>query len=477
MKKYIIAPALLLLLLVAGASCKKSFLEILPKGKVIAVSYNDYQLLLNNPDLLNVGADGQIMMGDEVTCADPYYSGLTLREQNLFAWADEIYQPDEDAAETSGPLTNIYTYNKIINEVMGAADGTDEQKKMILAEALAGRAWTYFLLINYYGKPYQKATAASDPGFPIITTADITVNHFTRASVQDVYDLITGDLQKALPDLSPTLFHRLRMSKPAAQALLAKVYVFMQRYDEALPLLDSALQGIATTQVPVQLYDYNQTFAPGGLFTPISLFGPNYPVSSDNQEVLYLRQFSNFHVLDNTLQVDSATMTKYESSDLRLLLYSNTPFPVGDPFPAGSQRRTAPSIVPFGVNLPEIYLLTAECKARTNDLPGAVAALEQLRKNRMPQADAAVPPAVAGNQMQLLQFVMDERLREFAGLGSRWFDMRRLSIDPLFSTSAYTHTLYHTDGTTTTHTLQPDRLMLKIPPKILLANPGMEDNP
>src|SRR5690606_22601392 len=138
-----------------------SFLEVLPKGKVIAVGYKDYELLLNNPNLLNVGTDAQLLLGDEVTAIEPYYSGLTLREQRLFTWSDQIYQPDENSAETSGPLSSIYTYNKIITEVMDAPDGTPEQKRMIRAEALAGRAWTYFLLINYYSKPYQSSTAAS----------------------------------------------------------------------------------------------------------------------------------------------------------------------------------------------------------------------------------------------------------------------------------------------------------------------------
>lgn len=477
MKKYSITPALLLFLLIAGISCKKSFLEVLPKGKVIAVSYRDYELLLNNSNLLNTGADAQLLLGDEVTAIDPYYTGLTLREQRLFTWSDNIYQPDENSAETSGPLASIYTYNKIINEVMDAPDGTPEQKKRILAEALAGRAWTNFLLINYYGKPYLKTTAASDPGFPVITTADITVNKFSRASVQEVYDHITGDLQKALPDLSPEIFHRLRMSKPAAQALLGKVFVFMQRYEEALPLLESALEGFTTAQVPVQLYDYNQTFSPAGEFMPIGPFGPNYPVTADNKEAAYLRQFSNFHVLFNTLQVNGETMELYEPSDLRLMLYSPQPFPAGAGFQAGAQRRTAPSIVPFGVGVPETYLLIAECKARTTDPGGAVDVLEQFRRNRMPAADAEVPSAIAGDQMQLLQFVIDERLREFAGLGVRWFDMRRLSVDPLFTMPAYTHTLYHEDGTTTVYPLKPARLVLKIPPRILLTNVGMEDNP
>jgi hypothetical protein len=72
---------------------------------------------------------------------------------------------------------------------------------------------------------------------------------------------------------------------------------------------------------------------------------------------------------------------------------------------------------------------------------------------------------------------MDERLREYAGLGVRWFDMRRLSVDPLFGNSSYSHTLYQADGTTATYQLRPERFVLKIPPRMLLTNPGMDDNP
>lgn len=477
MKKYTIPVIILLILTVSSFSCKKDFLEVLPKGKVIAVNYKDYELLLNNPDLQNVGAKAQLMMGSEVCCSATYFDALTKAEQKLFSWSDQIYESEENSPDTEGPLANIYTYNKIIGEVMDAPGGTAVQKKQVRAEALAGRAWTYFLLINYYGKPYQKGSASKDPGFPIIATADITVNRFTRASVEAVYDFIIKDLETALPDLSPTVFHRLRMSRPAAEALLGKVYVYMRQFDKALPLLKSALQGVVSAEVPLGLYDYNETFAPDGAFMPISTFGPNYPNTSDNQEVMYLRQFSNFHVLFNTLQVTGSTMSLYKDSDLRLKLYSGTPFPSGPSFPAGAQRRTAPSIVPYGVNLPEIYLLLAECQVRTQDESGAVQTLEIFRKHRMPPAAATVPANIASDPSLLLQFVMDERLREFAGLGLHWFVMRRLSVDPAFSPPVYTHTLYNVDGSSTTFTLKPERFVLKIPPKILLANPDMQDNP
>jgi hypothetical protein len=96
----------------------------------------------------------------------------------------------------------------------------------------------------------------------------------------------------------------------------------------------------------------------------------------------------------------------------------------------------------------------------------------------MPVADAVVPSAIAGDQTALIKFIIDERIREFALEGYRWFDMRRLSVDPIFAGMTFTHTMYNADGTTTVYTLrQPDRLVMKFPKNITDANPNMPDNP
>ena len=69
------------------------------------------------------------------------------------------------------------------------------------------------------------------------------------------------------------------------------------------------------------------------------------------------------------------------------------------------------------------------------------------------------------------------REREFAFTGFRWFDMRRLSVDPLFAGTAYTHTVYDPGGNSVYTLKQPERLVLQIPATYLNANPGMQDNP
>jgi SusD family. len=464
-------------LLLVLFACKKSFLEIDPKGKLVAKTVNDYDLLLNNNDFLNTGgANAQVFLGDEVAAAEPYFATSEPRTQRLFQWEPVVYEPQEDAAETSALLRQLYVYNKIINEIGDAGNGTEARKNAIRAEARAGRAWVYFQLINYFGKPYNPASAASDPGFPVIKAADVTATQFNRAPVQEVYDFIIDDLVTAIPDLPVQTSYRLRMAKPAAEALLGKVYMFMGQFDKALPLLDDALDHLQSASISIQLIDYNTAFAPGGMFLPISFFGPTTPVIGDDPETIYARQFSNFWITSSELVINPATVALFGASDLRLNFYANTPFPIGPEYPAGLLRRTGPLTTSYGVVLPDVILLRAECRARTNDLAGAVADVESLRLKRMPAADAPVPAEASATQKKMIEYILDERIREFASQGVRWYDMRRLSVDPLFANIQYSHTVYAEDGTPRTIDMPAERLVLKMPPKIMNENPGMEDN-
>ncbi|RPE08143.1 RagB/SusD family nutrient uptake outer membrane protein [Chitinophaga lutea] len=475
--KYALLPAMLL------ASCSKGFLELTPKGRLIAKTTAEYQTLLANFDLevLNTADPmAQMGMGDELAAASQYFNVSELRTQRVFGWENDLYDPAEDAGEITAPMSNIYLYTKVVNEVMQSEGGTEEAKKSVQAQAKTGRAWMYFLMINYFGKPYVATTAATDPGFPIVPAADATITDFTRASVQEVYDFIVKDLTDALPHLPDQITNRHRLSKAAGAAILGKVYMFMGRFGEALPHLNTAVAGFAASAFPVTLYDYNVTFAPGGVFLPIGPTGPTYPAANLNPENAFIKQtLNNWNLTSNDILISPETMALFGASDLRLKFYSKTPYPTGAAFPAGIHRRTGPGLIQQGVIVPDVILLQAECKARLNDLAGAQAAVETLRKKRMPAAGAAVPAAVAGNQQALVKYILEERIREFAGQGFRWFDMRRLSVDPVYkSTVGYTHKVYGPAGeVTASYTLRPERFVLRFTQKLMDQNPGMENNP
>ena len=468
------------LLMIALAGCKKSFLEITPSGKIIAETTSDYDLMLNSLTLGNQFMTYAQAMGDEMAAFESYYFSVRLQQQRAFQWENTIYEQNEDAPETQYPTIALYAYNKIINEAPASKGGTEAQKNAVRAEALAGRAWSYLQLINTFARPFDATTASTDPGFPIITEANVTISNYPRKSVKEVYDFIIKDLQDAIPNLSAAPVHRYRMSRPAAEALLAKTYLFMGLYAEALPHLNIAMTDIAASNYPVRLYDYNVAFATGGALAPVTEFGPTVPNLYNNQESLYSRQTSgDWTSLTNALLLTPETMGLYGISDLRRVFLRNTPYPSGAAFPQNMTQRVGPFSPIIGMTLPDVYLMRAEVKARLNDLTGARADIEALRSKRMPTADAPVPTGIAADRISLVKFILEERIREFAALGYRWFDMRRLSVDPEFkSTVKYQHVLYTGTGNVTkTFTLRPERLTFRIPPKVLAENPGMQDNP
>lgn len=503
MRKYTnITAAVLVMLLFTITSCKKSFLEIVPKGELVASTYDDYNLLMNGSEFYAYYYTGiwqpAMVMGDDVAAEEVSYNNTQLiQTRALFQYEDNIFVASPDGSSygadnpqfLTGMLSNLYTLNKIINGVEGSSGGTSQQKLEIKAEAMATRAFTNFQLVNYFTKPYNTGTAAADPGFPMITTADITVTNFKRGTVQESYDFIVKDLTGAISNLAVQPSYITRMSKPAAEGLLGKVYLFMGKYTEALAMFNASFADVSKMATPPRLYNYNVEFAPGGSFLPIDpTYGPNSPFNSITdatesviETTAYAGNYDGNGFGNDFLTLTPQTQALFDPADLRLNLYTNqqqdqTPI-------AGGRIRRFTTPYSFyeriGLEISELYLLRAEAEARTGNLAGAKADVETLRKNRMPVANASVPAATAVNQTQLIKFIVDERSREFAALGYRWFDMRRLSTDPIFSAQIATdkHTLFLTAGGTTQYTLKPERLTLRIPALYLKNHPDMVDNP
>jgi hypothetical protein len=495
MRKHIqIMTVIVLLLCISLSSCKKSFLEIVPKGILVASTYNDYDLLMNSTLFYqyNTGGGWQaaMLMGDEVAAEESIYTtpyGSSPQARALFQWDDVVFQANDQIQNTflSSFLQNVFTCNKIINEVTLVKDGTTQQKLELQAEAKATRAFIYFQLINYFGKPYNPSSAANDPGVPIMTTSDITIKNLNRSNVQAVYDFIIKDLTEATANIQDNPPVATRMSKAAVEGLLGKVYLFMGKYTEALTNINASFRDIATMSKPPKLYNYNTTFSAGGSFLPVDPYGG--PASPFNNEtdltesvvatMFYGGQFAGNGYGNDFLTLTPEAQALYGTTDFRLNFYSPRQLS-GQPYSQNRVRKYGVKYVRFGLELPDLYLLSAECKARTGDLSGAKNDVQTLRQNRISVADAVLPASAVTSQTNLIKFILDERIREFAATGYRWFDMRRLSVDPLFSSQpAAVHTLYLMAGGTTLFTLRPGRLTLRFPSAYVDQNPGMVNNP
>tara|TARA_R110002049_G_scaffold267422_1_gene443780 strand:+ start:7699 stop:9279 length:1581 start_codon:yes stop_codon:yes gene_type:complete len=113
----------------------------------------------------------------------------------------------------------------------------EELKTRLLAETRFLRAFFYFELVRSFG------------GVPIVTTytelLEPAINDKTRATVDEVYQLIEDDLKKAiagLPLRSEYASKDLgRATKGAAQSLLAKMYLTRERWSEAQTMANNVI--------------------------------------------------------------------------------------------------------------------------------------------------------------------------------------------------------------------------------------------
>ena len=99
---------------------------------------------------------------------------------------------------------------------------------------------SFLQLPNYYADTYVSATAGTKLSVPLITSADINAPH-TQVTIQEIYYFMIKDVKEAieqgLPEQSRTVIHP---NLGAAYAFLARVYLQMANYEEALKYADMA---------------------------------------------------------------------------------------------------------------------------------------------------------------------------------------------------------------------------------------------
>src|SRR5690606_35863772 len=94
-------------------------------------------------------------------------------------------------------------------------------------------------LAQLFAKVYDPRTAEDDLGIPIPMSADVN-EKIHRPSIQYTFDFIINSLIEAEALLSPVVDFS-RPSKAAAHAMLARVYLYMCKYERALYHSNSSL--------------------------------------------------------------------------------------------------------------------------------------------------------------------------------------------------------------------------------------------
>ena len=488
-KKYILGSAFALTLLLQ-LSCKKEFLEIEPKGQKILETTNDYEQVLNISNISTI-LPANTYMGDEMAAMQSFFDALPLRMQRLFKYEDRIYDaeatPNEFSA-TSGSesiyIRRLYVFNKVINNVMDSEGGTEVQKTAIRSEARVLRAICNFMFLSDFSKPYNATSATTDLGIPDITKSDVNQTNFVRLSQKENYDLMIKDITEAIPNLG-VLTHRRKISKLTAYTFLARIYFAMNDYTAAKTNLDLAFLEIPKANIPLALYDYNVVLNPAGgsqSWLPHTGFGysANKPqVINDTETIFNIDATKTIFSAPDAFVLSDRTVALFDPADKRLNKSDPMDFDWAFTYPKNMRRPQFTFSDDVGPVLPDLYLMRAEARARTNDLAGAVQDVQALRVKRTSATAAPVPTSIAGNQQALVRFILDERIRELFYTGARWLDMRRLSQDPIYKDHVkYSHDLFNDAGDVVkSFTLKPERFALKFGEVVLGTSKGLQENP
>jgi tetratricopeptide (TPR) repeat protein len=432
--------------------CKK-YLDIKPDTALaIPVTATDFQALIDNIAIMNFGPGGGEISSGDYYLTDADYNALTTDDYKRgYIWQkDHVFSilGNNDWYSIYRP---IFTCNTVLEGISKADISPADQSiyNDVKGQAYYIRAQAFYQAADLWAPAYDDTGADTQLGIPIRLGTDFNQKS-VRSTVAQSYIQIVGDLKSAIPLLPPNPIHPIRASKTAAYALLARVYLAMRKYDNAGKYADSSLQ-IAST-----LIDYNKLSVSAAF--PFTLF---------NVEVIRETKMPTPAPLSNAVaKIDPQLYASYADNDLRKKLYfkanSSGTFSFKGSY-EGSRNLFS------GVAIDEMYLIRAECYARSGKLNEALADINGLLIKRY--KTGTFTPIVSTDAVTILNDVLSERRKELLMRGLRWMDLKRLNKE------GYKITL-NRQVNGTTYSLPPNdlRYALSIPEDIIQLT-GMIQNP
>jgi len=318
------------------------------------------------------------------------------------------------------------------------ANATDAASlKQYTGDLYLARAYYFHRLVLRYAKPYNPATAASDPGVPIVLTYDVNAQP-GRSTVKAVYDQILSDIGTAeglLADIhgqqGASLFNI-----DVATALEARVRLDMQdwagAYAAANKLISAGKYPLISNLADFQSYWTNDDIQES-IYQSFTNTTTEQPVGSWP----YLNFLTSVNAYDPSYVPTGAIIGLYSNTDIRKGAYfADEPINIngikgtltlvnkypGNPiFYAGSAVSTYQN-APKPFRIAEMYLIAAEAAANNSDAANALTALNALHKARCGTTYVGLASTA------LRDTIRSERTRELAFEGFRLDDLERWGL-------------------------------------------------
>ncbi|KKX47884.1 MULTISPECIES: RagB/SusD family nutrient uptake outer membrane protein [Sphingobacterium] len=391
-------------LLVGGllsTSCNK-YLDIQPVGTVVPTTEADFRALMFSGYKVYPEHKSYLNLRTDELLLDEFSTDLaTLKD--LYLWNDQNPDRNTQSMAWETLFKSIFYANHIIAEAKDKAGDTDAVKQ-IRAEAYLLRAYAHFELLNTYADNYNAATAATDRGVPISIKVDLE-QLFAPATVEKVCAQILQDMEDAsallqVQDQATNV--KYRFSRRAYEAFEARLRLYRGEWELATKAADKGLA------INANLENLNEV-------------GSKLPNDFESKEMIQAWEEVGKTNVSRSTYISPSFMAKYKAGDLRVNRYFQK---LGSDYVSkkGGDNR-------FNVTFrnAELYLIKAETAARLGQKEQAIAALTTLLKNRLTATaftTAQVKLATLSNA-ELIMFILDERARELALEGLRWYDLKR----------------------------------------------------
>lgn len=301
--------------------------------------------------------------------------------------------------------TGVYRANDIIEGVPKSGALSDAIKNQSVGEALFLRGLYYFYLVNLYGD------------VPLVTGTDLKKNELLpRTASSVVYSQIVNDLEKAATLLLPAYpggSDRVRANKWAATALLARVNLYLGKYTEAEKLATAV---IGQTGVYILSEDLNAVFVKRGTD---AIFA--FDVSHAGYTTVGLNAIPGPGSVPS-LVIHPSLLSLFAADDARKTAWIGTS--AGQPFSYKYKVRSGiGNEYDLALRISEQYLIRAEARAHLDNLDGAAADVNKIRRR------AKTKDVQMSSKEEALTLIANERRMEyFAEWSHRWLDLKRTNL-------------------------------------------------
>lgn len=373
--------------------------------------------------------DGEFTLMSELRCGNaknPTSVPGSGRYRTDTQW---IYSDRSTSPLWSYAYYTIARANNVINNLDDkvGVDATQQQVNNVKAEALFIRALCYFDLVITYCQPYNyNATEDDKMGVPLVL---VTENGKpARDSKENVYNQIVADLLQAESIMADDYVRSgvtdkaATPTKPAIQALLSRVYLYMNKWQEAANYATKVINNKKYELAPADAYAamFSAATAPAGGEIIFEVYGSDKNEYWDNSGWAHLPYITT---TDDQGSHGDVCATKdlydlYSEGDVRKSMYKQHG---NDYFPtkySGKPKDSDPKYTNIPIlRLSEMYLNRAEAIINGASVQG-VTAESDLRKIATVRGASQTAAATK-------QGVFDERRRELAFEGHITADYAR----------------------------------------------------